>query len=83
MYVTGASRVCTLSHGEMFDHIKIGAVEYQGSKAFFDEALEPLGVASFRKANRHMALNWAETANRLSASRRLTRPLLRSTLHLL
>ena len=29
----------------MFDHVKFGASDYQATKAFFLEALEPLGVA--------------------------------------
>lgn len=28
----------------MFDHVKIGAFDYEASKVFFVEALEPLGV---------------------------------------
>jgi catechol 2,3-dioxygenase-like lactoylglutathione lyase family enzyme len=30
----------------MFDHVVIGASDYEASKAFFLKALEPLGVAS-------------------------------------
>ncbi len=29
----------------MFDHVKFGVSDYEGSKAFFLRALEPLGVA--------------------------------------
>ena len=29
----------------MFDHVKFGVSDYAASKAFFLEALEPLGVA--------------------------------------
>lgn len=37
----------------MFDHVKFGVSDFAASKAFFLEALEPIGVAVASEGCRH------------------------------
>lgn len=43
----------------MFDHVKFGVSDFAASKAFFRQALEPLGVVIVAEGRRRMASSFA------------------------